>query len=246
MTPGADELWRLVRGELLETAVVGEDLRRVEAVIAKRRSASKAFFSSASNQWAEMREGLFGSRFDLEALLALLDPDLVVGDLGAGNGQVVQALAPYVSRVIAVDESAEMLEAAAIRLAGVPNVELRNGTLEALPIADRSLDAALIVLVLHHLPEPQTVFHEVARVLRPRGTFLVVDMLPHNREEYRREMGHVWMGFEEKQLHDWFVTAGFGLPRLFHLRPEPTMSGPSLFAASGSLTAERSTRKRKR
>jgi len=50
-------------------------------------------------------------------LLALLDPTWVVGDLGCGTGQVSEALAPFVGRVVAVDTSGQMLEAARARLA---------------------------------------------------------------------------------------------------------------------------------
>ena len=74
-----------------------------------------------------------------------------VGDLGCGTGQVAAALAPFVARVIAVDRSGEMLQAARRRLRELPNVEVRRGELEALPIADGELDAATLLLVLHHL-----------------------------------------------------------------------------------------------
>ena len=234
----ADGLWQLVREELGATSVVDEDLRRLQAVLANRSSGSKAFFSSAAHRWSEMRHELFGNRFDLEALLALIDPGLVVGDLGAGTGQVVQALAPYVHHIVAIDESPAMLEAASARLAGIANVELRHGQIENLPIDDESLDMALLTLVLHHLPDPQRVFRQAARVLKPGGRFLVVDMLPHSREEYRREMGHVWLGFNERQIVDWLEAAGFEGARFIPLRPAPEMMGPSLFAATAFRSRE--------
>jgi SAM-dependent methyltransferase len=228
------ELWRVVREELLGTATAEQDLRRVEAAVAHRRTASKAFFSSSSRRWAAMRRELFGQRFDLEALLALLGPELVIGDLGAGTGQVVEMLAPYVASVVAVDESAEMLEAASDRLIGISNVELRHGALESLPIDDNCLDVALLMLVLHHLPEPQRVLAEVERVLRPAGRVLIVDMLPHEREEYRNEMGHVWLGFEQEQIFDWLEDSRIEPSRFSTLTVEPDMLGPPLFVATGS------------
>ena len=231
----ARSLWSLISQELTDSTVVEEDARRVEGVLARRSSGSRAFFSSASDRWSEMRHELFGQRFDLQALLALLSPDLVIGDLGAGTGHVVLSLAPHVRRVIAIDDSPGMLEAASLHLAGVSNVELRHGRLEALPMDDGTLDVALLILVLHHLPEPQRVFAEVARVLKPGGRFLVVDMLPHEREEYRREMGHVWLGFDEAQVADWFGRAGFGSHRFHPLSPEPETMGPTLFAATATV-----------
>ncbi len=97
-------------------------------------------------------------------------------------------------RVIGVDHSREMLGVARRRLAGRDNVELREGDLEALPIDDAELDAALVALVLHHLADPAAVLAEAARVIRPGGRLLIVDMLPHDREVYRVEMGHAWLG----------------------------------------------------
>src|SRR5690606_18961602 len=112
-----------------------------------------------------------------------------------GTGPVSAALAPFVARVIAVDNSTAMLAAARRRLAGAGNVELRRGDLEALPIEDADLDAATLTLVLPYLPEPERALAEVARVLRPGGRVLVTDVLPHDREQYRQQLGHQWLGF---------------------------------------------------
>ena len=231
----AEGLWRLVRAEFEYNAAVEEDTRRLEGVLARRSTGSKAFFSSASNRWSEMRHEIFGQRFDLQALLALLSSELVVGDLGTGTGHVALSLAPHVRHIIAVDDSPEMLDTASSRLLGLTNVELRSGKLENLPIEDEFLDVALLILVLHHLPQPRRVLSEVARVLKPGGRLLVVDMLPHDREEYRQEMGHVWLGFGEDQITEWFTRAGFTSHRFHAIRPEPETLGPSLFAATGEF-----------
>ena len=87
----------------------------------------------------------------------------MVGDLGCGTGETSATLAPFVERVIAVDASAAMLQAARKRLHGFDNVELRRGDLEALPIDDARLDAATLMLVLHYVPEPARALAEVSR-----------------------------------------------------------------------------------
>jgi hypothetical protein len=69
-------------------------------------------------------------------------------------------------------------------------------------------------------------------VLRPGGRLLVVDMLPHAREEYRQQMGHVWPGFAEAQLAGWLEDAGFARLRYRPLPADPQAKGPVLFAAS--------------
>ena len=125
-----------------------------------------------------------------------------------------------------------MLQAAKKRLHGVGNVDLRRGELEALPIDATTLDAATLMLVLHHLPEPERAVGEVARVLKPGGRVLIVDMLPHDRESYRQQMGHVWLGFGESQIERLLTGAGFTDVRLVPLPPDPRAKGPALFAVT--------------
>jgi len=175
----------------------------------------------------------FGEQVHLTALLSLLDDRLVVGDLGCGTGQMSESLAPHVARVVAVDGSADMLQAARTRLQAHGNVDLRQGALEALPLADAELDAAVVSLVLHHQPEPGLVVSEAARVLRPGGRLLIVDMLPHDRTEYQQQMGHVWLGFSEETVRRYLTTAGFTSVRFQVLPADPDAQGPALFVATG-------------
>jgi SAM-dependent methyltransferase len=230
--PAAQQLWQLVREQVAGTAGAQQDQRRLSGVLAARRARSVEFFSSAAGEWDRVRAELFGDRFHLHALLALLDPCWVAGDLGCGTGEISRDLAPFVGRVIAVDGSSEMLEAAARRLGGVQNVEFRHGELESLPIANGALDIAILVLVLPYLPDPGRVLGEAARVLRPGGRILVVDMLPHDRYEYQQQMGHVWLGFSESHLTRRLAAAGFEGCRVRPLPIEPKSKGPSLFVAS--------------
>jgi len=231
LDPAARRLWALLREQTARTAVAAHDDRRLAAALADRQTRSQAFFSSAAGQWDRLRREMFGDRFELHAVAGLLDPEWVVGDLGCGTGQLAEALAPFVRQVVAIDRSRAMLKAARARLAGVANVELRAGTLEALPIADATLDAALVCLVLVHVAEPLAVLRDAARVLRRGGRLLVIDMLAHDRREYEREMGHVWLGFEPAQMTAWLEEAGFTRARVQPLPPARQATGPALFAA---------------
>ncbi|MEO5581040.1 MAG: metalloregulator ArsR/SmtB family transcription factor, partial [Gemmatimonadaceae bacterium] len=109
-------LWHLVRQQIAETPAAGQDARRVETVLAHRRTRSQSFFSSAAGQWDRLRAELFGNRADLLGLMGLLDETWTVGDLGCGTGQLAESLAPFVNSVIAVDDSPAMLAAAKKRL----------------------------------------------------------------------------------------------------------------------------------
>lgn len=228
---GSADLWRIVRAQLESIPAIAQDRVRLAHVLAERRANSAAYFSRTAGVWDAVRDDLYGSTFHLEGLLATLDPGWVVADLGCGTGRTSAALAPFVRTVIAVDASAEMLAAARARLGVTPNVDLREGTLEALPIPDASVDLALLVLVLHHLGDPAAVLREARRVLAPGGRLLVVDMQAHDREEYRGQMGHVWLGFSEPQMDRLLAAAGFSGTRIVPLSPASGVRGPALFAA---------------
>jgi ArsR family transcriptional regulator len=238
LAPGAAEgsrsrLWQLTRDELAGRPGVQQDARRLTRVLARRSEASQQFFASAAGQWDRLREDFFGRDFAIEALLGLLPADWVVADLGCGTGALLPVLAPHVARVVGVDGSDEMLAAARARARDLPNVELRLGALEALPFDACSLDVATLMLVLHHLPSPADALAEAARVLKPGGRVLVVDMTPHDREEYRQRMGHVWLGFSDDQMRRLLAQAGFDKVRIHPLPPAADAKGPALFAAIG-------------
>ena len=236
LEPSARRLWLLVREQVGSSPAATQDERRLQAAVAERRTKSQEFFSSSAGQWDRLRDDLFGDRFHLAALAALADSTWTVGDLGCGTGQVSAALAPFVAQVLAVDASAAMLQAAKKRLHGFGNVELRRGDLEALPIEEARLDAATLMLVLHHLPEPGRALTDVARVLRPGGRLLIVDMLPHDRESYRQQMGHVWLGFSDDHLGRMLNDAGLNDVRIVPLPPDARAKGPGLFVATARRT----------
>jgi len=228
----ARRLWQLVREQVGPTPAAVQDQRRLQAALAGRRTKSQEFFSSSAGQWDRVRDELFGDRFHLAALAAFAQGEWTVGDLGCGTGQSSAAIAPFVAHVIAVDASAAMLQAAKKRLHGIDNIELRRGELEALPIDEARLDAATLMLVLHHMPEPERALAEVARVLKPGGRAIVVDMQPHDRENYRQQMGHVWLGFGEDHVRAIFHESGFEDVRIVPLPPDARSKGPGLFVAT--------------
>src|SRR5476651_1936406 len=243
LDPAARRLWALVREQVGSSPAAAQDQRRLQAALAERRTKSQEFFSSSAGQWDRLRDELFGDRFHLVALAAFADGASTVGDLGCGTGQVSAALAPFVSHVIAVDASAAMLQAAKKRMHDFENVDLRRGELEALPIDDARLDAATLMLVLHHLPEPERALAEVARVLKPGGRVVIVDMLPHDRESYRQQMGHVWLGFSDDHVRRMFQEAGFEDVRIVSLPPDAKSKGPGLFVATATTPRKHETTK---
>jgi SAM-dependent methyltransferase len=226
----AKGLWQVVRGQVGTAPAAAADARRLARVLDARRATSQAFFAGAAGEWGRLRDELFGAATPAKALLGLLDPDWVVADLGCGAGHVSSLVAPFVRRVIGVDASAAMLAAAEDLVPA--HVELRQGALEALPIGDAEVDVALLVLVLHHVPDPARALAEAARILKPGGRLVVVDMQPHDREDYRQSMGHVWLGFGEPHVRRLLQGARLDAARVVPLAPETSAEGPSLFLAT--------------
>jgi ArsR family transcriptional regulator len=228
----ARRLWTSVRDEAEALPAVRRDTQRVKNVLAERHTRSQEFFAGSVGQWDKLRAELFGTRTELFALLGLLDPASTVADLGCGTGQLAEAVAPFVKRVIAVDESAAMLKSARSRLGALPNVEVRHGAVESLPIDDGALDIAVLSLVLHYVADPTAALTEIRRTLRKKGArLLLVDMLPHDRAEYRQTMGHVWLGLDAEQIASWGKTAGFRTVHHHALPAAPQAKGPTLFTA---------------
>src|SRR5690606_32422862 len=98
--------------------------------------------------------------------------------------------------------------------------------------------AAVLFLVLPYVPDPEAVVREAVRVLRPGGRLLIADLRPHDREEYRQAMGHLWLGFGEEEVRGWLEEAGIEGFRYLPLPPDPDAKGPGLFVVSARTPRE--------
>lgn len=225
-------LWLLAKEQTENWPAVAQDRLRLARRLASRRKQSQEFFAGAANQWDKLRRDLYGSAFGFSAMLALLPSNWVVADLGCGTGHVAEMLAPAVGRVIGVDNSPAMLRAARRRTAAAANVEFRAGDLEALPIDSASCDAALLILALTYVAEPTIVLREAARVVRPDGRLVVVDLLPHARDDFRRELNQQHPGFDPDVMATMLTAAGLQPTGTRPLDPEPQAKGPALFLAT--------------
>ncbi len=235
-------IWLAVRDELDELPDAMGDDERVRAVLSERATDSNSFFGQFAGQWDGVRSELFGQRFTDRALLSLLSPRWRVADLGCGTGNCTELLVPWVERVVAVDRSPEMLAGARARLENaqvcLDRVDFVEAELGGLPLENGSIDAAVCMLVLHHLPDPAGALREMCRVLtteRGGGVAMVVDMCEHTNDEYRRSMGHRHLGFSHGEILEMMGGVGFDGVRVDILKPDVSASGPPLFVAVGRV-----------
>ena len=228
----ARKLWLLAREQTDRWPTVPQDQLRLARRLRDRENASQSFFAGAAAQWDKLRTELYGDRFVTAACCALLPPDWTVVDLGCGTGALAAELAGHVRQVIGIDNSAAMLKTAARRTAELNNVRILRGDLLAIPLDDGSCDAAMLLLVLTYVPEPTAVLREMARIIKPGGRAIIVDLLAHDRDDFRRQLNHQHAGFGTETMGDMLREAGFGNPTVRPLPPQANTKGPALFLAT--------------
>ena len=228
------ELWVLAREQSAAWAALGQDQARLQRLLRSRSRSASSFFADTAAQWDELRHELYGKVFTRDAMLALIPSGWTVADLGCGSGALAADLADYVAHVIGVDNNAAMLKAARRRLKDTPNAELRKGELTGLPIDDHACDATLSVLVLTYLEDPDAAVAEMARVVRPGGRVVIVDLLAHSRDAFRRQMGQVHLGFDARAMRLRLERAGLSGVQCRTLPPAADATGPALLLASGT------------
>jgi len=226
---GFGPVWPLLRAQFDANASTREgraDDARLEEV---RRVRKENFEAHGAD--ADTRQIVPGRSWAAWArALGHLLPELEIADLGCGEGYLTVEAARFAKRVIAVDRSetalarAKKLAARANALSeprerrararvgefegrSLSNIEWKRGDLEKLPLKDASVDVALLSQALHHAESPATAVAEAARIVRPGGRVLVLDLRRHD-EAWVRDLGDKWLGFEDAELAALLKQAG--------------------------------------
>lgn len=174
---------------------------------------SRDYFDNLGGGWRELQEGYFGPELRQSALRRVcageFTPETAV-DLGTGNGFMLIGLAPLAKRLIGVDQSGPMLEAARVYLshAGITGVELVRGDAGVIPLPAAIAELVTANMYLHHCPDPGTAVREAARLLKPGGRLMITDLERHEHYDLVREWHDAWPGFEAGDIHRWFAGAG--------------------------------------
>ncbi|MXP42603.1 metalloregulator ArsR/SmtB family transcription factor [Altererythrobacter soli] len=190
-----------------------EDRRHLAAIRTAREKGAADYFARHAGEWDQLRSWLSPAKTVEAALLESLG-DAPLGrllDIGTGTGRMAELLADRSDHVVAFDKSTEMLRLARARLQSFPpqQIELVQGDFGALPFGEGEFDTVVLHQVLHYAQEPAQPLAEAARVCRPGGRVVVVDLATHEREELRERHAHARLGFSDEQMLEWLTGSGF-------------------------------------
>ena len=207
----AAPLWPLLQAQFqaaANSAAVKADEARLQEVLRLRREN----FEHVGPDTRDGRQLVPGRSWAAwSRALGMLLPPLEVADLGCGEGYLTVETARWAKHVTAVDRSAGVLARAKALAARkkLSNITWKKGELEQLPIDNASCDVALLSQALHHAGEPGAALDEAARVLRPGGRLLILDLRPHDETWVREKLGDRWFGFSDDHLSALLTKAGF-------------------------------------
>jgi ArsR family transcriptional regulator len=194
------------------------DRARLAAVRADRASAAARYFAEHAEEWDAIRS-LHVPESAVEQRIVDILSDSPIGrmvDIGTGTGRMIELIGGHASAAMGIDRSPEMLRLARAKLAdaGLPQAELRQGDMYALPLGDGSADFVILHQVLHFAQHPAAAIAESARLLAPGGRLLIIDFASHDLEELRSRDAHARLGFADDQILGWYQAAGLGLERV--------------------------------
>lgn len=201
------EIVRTLAHDIPETS---RDRTALKLSLRKRQDKAREYFDELAGKFGRSYAPGRSWKALSHALIALI-PRLTIVDLGAGEGTLSQLLAKRARRVIAVDNSPKMVEFGS-KLAkkhGVKNLEYRLGDIEDPPIANNSVDLAILSQALHHAINPERAIKSAHRILKKNGRILLLDLLSHGFEKARELYADHWLGFSEVRLHELLEKAGF-------------------------------------
>jgi ubiquinone/menaquinone biosynthesis C-methylase UbiE/DNA-binding MarR family transcriptional regulator len=210
LSNGFSQMLDVLRQAAAEIPEAEQDSEALRLALRRRQDKMRSYFDELAGKFG--RNYVPGRSWQglAETLLTLMPP-MVIADLGAGEGTFSQLLARRSKKVIAVDNSEKMVEYGrelALRH-GVKNLEYRKGDLEEVPIRDATVDLAFFSQALHHAQHPARAVAEAARILKPGGRIVVLDLLRHSYEEARELYADLWLGFTEVEVTRFLRQAGF-------------------------------------
>ncbi|MBY5521813.1 ArsR/SmtB family transcription factor [Rhizobium leguminosarum] len=199
------------------------DGERLSQVKRQRAERAQAYFSRNAAEWDELRR-LHAADEEVDAAVIRLlgsQPIDSLLDLGTGTGRILELLSGLYRRATGVDASRDMLSVARANLdkSRITKATVRHADILNLPFEGQDFDLVTIHQVLHFFDQPEIAIAEAARMLRPGGRLVVIDLAPHTLEYLRDEHAHVRLGFSHQAMSDWLRKAGLDIEQVVDLHP---------------------------
>ncbi|NKK65295.1 metalloregulator ArsR/SmtB family transcription factor [Rhizobium leguminosarum bv. viciae] len=199
------------------------DGERLSQVKRQRAERAQAYFSRNAAEWDELRR-LHAADEEVDAAVIRLlgsQPIDSLLDLGTGTGRILELLSGLYRRATGVDASRDMLSVARANLdkSRITKATVRHADILNLPFEGQDFDLVTIHQVLHFFDQPEIAIAEAARMLRPGGRLVVIDLAPHTLEYLRDEHAHVRLGFSHQAMSDWLRKAGLDVEQVVDLHP---------------------------
>ena len=189
---------------------------RLQEILAQRAELSRAFFARHVEEFRAQQELIATYDYYAEPALDLLlaatpAENASVLEIGPGEGAFLGELSPRFARVIALDNSSELLAQAQSNAAeqGLGNIEFMLGDTAEAVRQGIQVDAIVMNMVLHHVPAPAAVIEDCFRLLSPGGSLVVTDLNRHDQGWVKESCGDLWLGFAPQDLSLWAGHAGF-------------------------------------
>lgn len=169
---------------------------------------SKGYFDDVSNQWDTMRQTFFSDSIrETMCEVAQVKEGATAVDIGAGTGFVTQELLNRKLRVIAIDQSREMLNALEQKFGSSGEITCIQADAYTLPLESESVDYVMANMFLHHVENPGQAILEMTRILKSGGKLIIADLDRHEHEFLRTEQFDVWLGFDRFDIRGWLTNA---------------------------------------
>jgi ArsR family transcriptional regulator len=195
-------------GASADDALVRADEARLHEVLRLRKENFEAHAGPDTRDARQLVPGRSWAAWS--RAIGLLLPPLKVADLGCGEGYLTVEAARWALKVTAVDRSAAVLQRARglAERRRVHNVAWKRGELEQLPIADNTVDVAMLSQALHHAQHPARAVAEAVRITVPGGRVLVLDLRTHQEAWVRTKLGDRTLGFSDDELKRMLMGGG--------------------------------------
>ncbi|NKB34749.1 MAG: metalloregulator ArsR/SmtB family transcription factor [Pseudomonadales bacterium] len=214
-----DDLYRDIKESVFDQVdlllIAKSAEKKISQIQLERAQQSLSFFNKNADKFRE-KQGLIVAHDDYASVLHDVIDSLGLSDkatvleVGPGEGLLLTELAAKFRKLIALDNSKEMLEKSreSIGKAKLSGVQFILGDTAVARKQEVSSDLIIFDMVLHHISSPAKTFRDSAALMQKNGSLMIVDLSTHDQDWVRESCGDLWLGFDESDLNHWAQKAG--------------------------------------